>query len=87
MSEPASIQVHIEELVLDGFAQRDRYAIAEALEQELGRLLREHGVAERLLRQGRAAEIDAGQVQIGSSATPAAVGVHAAQAVQRGLSG
>jgi hypothetical protein len=36
---PRPPDVHIEELVLDGFAPDDRRGIAEAVERELGRLL------------------------------------------------
>ena len=35
-----NIQLHIEELFLDGFDPRDRHRIADALERELARLFR-----------------------------------------------
>jgi hypothetical protein len=35
-----NIQLHIEELLLDGFDPRDRHRIADALERELARLFR-----------------------------------------------
>ncbi|MBD0326005.1 MAG: hypothetical protein ICV68_06225, partial [Pyrinomonadaceae bacterium] len=40
MSGP-NIELHIEELILHGFERRDRYAIADAFERELSRLLSE----------------------------------------------
>jgi hypothetical protein len=41
---PSRVEVTIDELVLHGFAPGDRYAIAEALQGELARLLSERGV-------------------------------------------
>ncbi len=43
---PADIELYIEELVLHGFAASDRHAVAEAVEQELARLLAEQGLPE-----------------------------------------
>jgi len=39
-----SVEVHIEELVLHGYAPQDRYRIAAAVETELVRLFTEKGV-------------------------------------------
>ncbi len=58
-NSPSALELHIEELVLDGFAAADRYAVAEALEQELGRLLADQGVPEAW-RAGRGMERLAG---------------------------
>ena len=41
----AAIELHIEELVLHGFAPGDRYRIGDALERELVRLLATKGLA------------------------------------------
>lgn len=38
---PANIELHIEELVLHGFAPGERYRIAKGMERELSRLLAE----------------------------------------------
>jgi hypothetical protein len=40
-----NIDLHIEELVLHGFDPRDRHAIADAVQQELVRLVGERGLA------------------------------------------
>ena len=40
-----SVDLHIEELLLDGFSPADRYAIREAVERELTRLMNEAGHA------------------------------------------
>jgi hypothetical protein len=57
---PRSIELHIEELVLRGFAPGDRYWIGEAVEQELTRLLADRGVPESLARGGEIASVDGG---------------------------
>lgn len=41
---PQSVNLHIEELVLHGFAPHDRHRIGDAVERELLRLLTERGV-------------------------------------------
>ena len=79
------IELHIQELVLDGFAPGDRYAVAEGLQRELVRLLEEHGVPAHLLRGDAPAAIDAGQMTIPRGVSPAVVGASAAQAIHRGL--
>ena len=40
----SNLELHIEELVLRGFAPEDRYLIAEAVEGELARLFTQGGV-------------------------------------------
>jgi len=42
--DPQSIELHIEELVIDGFAPDDREQFAAAVESELTRLLGERGI-------------------------------------------
>ena len=41
--KPMNVELHIEELVLHGFAPGDRYRIGEAVERELQRLLTVQG--------------------------------------------
>jgi hypothetical protein len=48
----AAIELTVEELVLHGFAAGDRYAIAEAVERELTRLLGGQGVPLSLMHGG-----------------------------------
>ena len=47
---PYNIELHIEELVLHGFAPKDRYTIGEAVQRELSRLFAEQGVHSSLSR-------------------------------------
>jgi len=77
--------VHIDSLVLKGFRHEDRYAIAEGLSAELGRLLAEPDASRHLSAQDGVARLKIGAVRIGQGAQPAAVGVQAAQGVARGI--
>jgi hypothetical protein len=80
---------HIEELVLHGFKRTDRYAIAAAIERELGRLVSEPGAQRALLDRGSRGDepfrSDAGSFVVPHDAGPDAVGVQVARAIHRGL--
>ena len=56
----ANIELHIEELVLHGFAPGDRYHIGEAVERELQRLFAEHGAPPSLAQGGEMGRLDGG---------------------------
>jgi hypothetical protein len=83
MSSP-NVELHIEELVLDGFARGQRYEIAEAIGRELERLF-----AERLpqsLTAGAAVDrLDAGALEVKPLARPEAVGAGIAQQIYGGM--
>jgi hypothetical protein len=81
---PPTVRVHVEELVLQGFAPGDRHAIGEAVQQELTRLLTEQGVPPALARGGETGRIDAGSFSLPRGARARAVGVEVARAVHRG---
>jgi hypothetical protein len=80
-----SVDVHIEELVLRGFALGDRYRIAEAMEQELSRLIADHGVPGSLANGDDLHQVDGGSFQAGPLLTPEATGRQVAQALFDGL--
>jgi hypothetical protein len=89
-SDAPSCVLRIDELVLHGFHGVDRYAIAGAIERELGRLLGEAGTQRALLARGQPASEDrlnAGSFVVTADATPDAVGVQVARAIHRGLEG
>jgi hypothetical protein len=73
--------VHIEELVLHGVPAGARYSIGDATQQELARLLSEHGVPQRMTRAGATAGVDAGSFQVKQGARPNAIGALVANAV------
>jgi hypothetical protein len=72
-----NIEVHIDELVLHGFAPADRRGIGDALEAELGRLLAARGLAVPAADVG-VARIDAGAVDRGGGGAAIAGAVYGA---------
>ncbi len=84
-SEPSRVEVTIDDLVLHGFAPGDRYAIAEALELELTRLLCEQGVPAAFAQGGEVQRVDGGSFSMAPSASGASVGGQVAQMVFGGL--
>lgn len=82
---PQSLELHIDELVLDGFPARDRYRISEAIESELTRLFAERGLPTSLSRKREVAGMNAGAIQIGADRRPTAIGIRLARSIYRGL--
>jgi hypothetical protein len=80
-----SIELHIEQLVLHGFASADRHRIARAVENEIARLITVQGVPTSLEREGSAGSIKGGQITVAPGAGPSDVGKQVAQAVLSGL--
>jgi hypothetical protein len=80
---PAVVRLHIEELVLHGFAPSDRHAIGDAVHQELTRLLVEQGVPALLTRGGETERI-AGSFPVAPGARPQVIGARVAEAVYGG---
>ena len=76
------VSLHIETLLLDGFAPGERYRIGAAMQRELERLF---STQVPPLRQGEIARLDGGEFQVGPSANADAVGSKIAQAVYGGL--
>jgi hypothetical protein len=81
-----SIELHIEELVLQGFAPGDRYAIGDAVEHDLARLLGERGVPISLRSARATDEIRGATFNAAHNAEPSAIGRQIAQAVYQGFS-
>jgi len=80
-----SLHVHIEELVLHGFAAADRARVAEAVQSELVRLFTEGGVPPALARGGSVDRLDAGSFQADASGRGGVTGARIAQALHGGL--
>src|SRR5262249_32785150 len=83
---PAGVELQIEALVLDGFPPGDRFRIADALQNELARLLAAHGVPPALTRPGAVERLDGGAFEIDPVSQPDTVGVQIAQTVHRSMS-
>ena len=83
--KPANIELHIEALVLYGFALSDRYRIGAAVERELARLVAEYGVPPSLAQNSHVARLDGRAFEAGPHAKPETIGVQIAQAVYERL--
>lgn len=85
MNRRSSIHLHIEELVLDGFAPGDRHRIGETVEIELRRLLEVRHPAATFRQSSETDHVDAGEFKVSSGATAQTIGGHVAASVYRGL--
>jgi len=87
--KPESVELHIDELVLHGFAAGDRYGIAEAVELELSRLLvaqfAVQGVPRSFAKSSEQPRLDAGAFNVAPQSSADAVGSQIAHAVHGGL--
>jgi len=80
-----NVELHIEELLLHGFSPRDRFAISDAIEHELTRLIGNSGIAG--INAGKAIErLDGGRFKVAQGMRPGAVGRQIAQTLYRGIS-
>ena len=82
----ANVELHIEELVLHGFAPGDRYNIGDAVERELGRLFSEQGTPSQLSLNAETAQLDAGGFDVAHGSKPEAIGSQVAHALYGRLS-
>jgi hypothetical protein len=83
--KPTPLDLHIEELILRNLPYEQRYRIAEAFEQELTRLLTEHGLPPTLASGGNIPHINLDHVSVAAQAKPAAIGIQIAQQVYHTL--
>jgi hypothetical protein len=82
---PKTIEVHIEELVLHGFAPGDRYAIGDAVQAELTRLFAERGLPQTLSEAEEYGRLDGGTIVLAPGSTAAATGGQIGHAVFEGV--
>ena len=81
----ASVELHIEHLVLDGFEHLDCDGIGRAVRQELSRLLMQGSVPDSLARHQNIAQFDGGSITLARNAGAAAVGAQIAGSVYKGF--
>lgn len=86
MTRKPDIHFHIEELILDGFPERDRRRIAEATQRELERLFIERQTPAGLANDNTMARLNAGSFRTTSASRPESTGNQVALAVFRSLS-
>jgi hypothetical protein len=80
-----SIEVHINELVLHGFAPKDRHRIGAAVQSELARLLAERGMPAWLAEGGEVDRLDGGKFEVTPATGAESIGAQVAEALHRGL--
>ena len=81
----SAIELHIEELVLDGLPGLDEGQLRAAVQQELARLPGQPEASQALARAGTATSVDGGAFETGLGTSTQAVGVQVAQSVYQGL--
>jgi hypothetical protein len=82
----ADLELHIEDLVLEGFQPGDRRRIGYALVAELERLLGDRGVPESIGRDLEIEVADGGELDLAPGSKADAIGSQVAGAVYGGLS-
>lgn len=75
------VLVHIDRLVLKGFRDEDRHAIATGLQQELGRLFADLETDSLLSAARNAPRLQVGDVPIEHGSRPQRVGENVAQGI------
>jgi hypothetical protein len=80
-----SVELHIEELVLNGFAPGDRYRIGDAVERELTRLFTEHGAPPAITHDLEIAHLNGGAINLKPGAKAETTGIQLARAIYGGL--
>jgi len=88
MTEPfrnPAIELHIGELVLEGFPRLDEAQLGAAVQEALERLIAERGMPASLARNGRIANLDRGAFGVAPGANAQMIGTQIAQAVYGGL--
>jgi hypothetical protein len=82
----ADVELHIEEMVLHGFAPGERYNISDAVERELERLFSEQGAPSQLSMSAEIVDLDGGSFEVAQGSKPEVVGSQVAQALYERLS-
>ena len=84
-----TIEVNIDELVLHGFPPGDRYAIADAVQQELSQLVTAQIASEGMPASwgdnSQRAYVNAGSFNVSAGEKSSSIGNQIAQSVHRGL--
>ena len=77
--------LHVDRLVLNGFAPHERDALTASLRTELGRSLARPETARLLASRGDAARVAVPVVRVAAASKAARVGERVAHAIARGL--
>jgi hypothetical protein len=80
-----NIDLHIEELVLDGFPAQDKELITLAMQQEITRLINNGKTPAALIQNNNLSRIDGGSFQVKPGDSPGTTGIQIARSLYRGL--
>lgn len=80
-----NIELHIEELLLDGFESKDRIAIGNAVRGELERMLSLKGVPEGIAESNGRSSLNGGTFTVGTGAAPGTIGRQIARSIYQGM--
>ncbi len=81
--KPKSVELHIEELVLDGFSGHND--IKDAIEIELSRMLREEGLPQSLAQSTEIERLQGGKFDVKEGSKYDAIGAAVARSIYGGL--
>ena len=79
------VELHIEELVLRGFAPGYRDRIAEAIQQELNRLFTDESLPSCVTESRDIPRFDGGSFHVTSGAGPKTIGAQLGQAIYKSV--
>ena len=80
-----NIELYIDELVLHGLSVHDRYAIAEAVQNELTRLFTEQGIPSSISEQKNILSLKAGTFNFQQHSDDVAVGNNIGSSIYKGF--
>ena len=78
-----TVDLRIEHLVLDGFSPGDRHSIADAVQNELARLLGEQGLPSGIKNLSELEHLNGGTISLTRNARATVIGSQIAHAVHR----
>lgn len=82
---PKNVELHIEQLILLGFAPGDRYRISAAIEHGLAQLIAEQGIPPTIAREGEITSIDGEKFNIAPDTKAEAIGAQIAKSVYESI--
>lgn len=80
-----SINLHIEQLVLDGFPAQDHNRIVSAMQEKLHRLLSQEELPSIFNHSANIGRLDGGEIQAGYEDTAEAIGKQTARNIYGGI--
>jgi len=82
---PININLHIDELVLNGFSPFDRYVIGDAVQRELSRLLESEGLAAIQLNEDHFMDSISNNLVIHDLESAESIGFRLGQTIYQGI--